>query len=98
MKLLDLFKAVREENLTKDQLERYRDEMADLYSQMHLELGEVKKKKAIFTLAYPEETNALTLRKWSGTIEGQREIELKSYIRATAPILSSLKSRLYNVY
>lgn len=98
MRLLDLFQEVKEESLTKDQLEDYRNELSGLYSMMQIELGQVKKRKAMFMGVNPEESNALRLRKWSATEDGLREIELKSYIRATSPILSSLRDRLYQVY
>lgn len=97
-KLTELFSSVKEISLTKDRLEEYHKELSELYQQMHLELGEVKKKKAIYMLAYPENTNAEILRKWSGSPEGLREIELKSYVRATSTTLSSIKNRLYSQY
>jgi hypothetical protein len=98
MRLTELFEEIKEENLTKDQLESYRDEMAQLYSMMHLELGQVKKRKAIYLARYPEESTAGVERRWNGTEDGLREIELKSYIRATSPLLASLKDRLYQQY
>lgn len=98
MKLLDLFTAIKEESLTKDKLEDYHKELSELYAQMHLELGEVKKRKGMYMLPNPELSGIAILRKWNATSDGQREIELKSYIKATATTLSSLKSRLFSIY
>lgn len=98
MKLVDLFQAVKDEHLTKDELEDYHKQLSELYAEMHLQLGEIKKKKAIFILESPEQTQTRTMKYWSGSQDGLREIELKSYIRATASHLKSLKSRLYNMY
>jgi hypothetical protein len=98
MKLLELFQAVKEENLTKDQLESYYTTMSSLYSDMQLELGKVKKAKAIFTFQYPDEPATKIRQRWEGTETGLREIELKAYIKATSPLLNSLKSRLYAMY
>lgn len=97
-KLLSLFEAVKEEGLTKDRLENYHKELSELYAQMHIELGEVKKRKGMYMLPNPELSGVAINRKWAGTSDGQREIELKSYIKATSTILSSIKSRLFSVY
>lgn len=98
-KLSELFLAVKDGSLLKDKLEEYHKELSELYQQMHMELGEVKKKKALYMLNWPPETsNATIVRNWAGTPEGLREIELKSFIRATSTTLSSIKSRLYNFY
>ena len=97
-KLLKLFEAVKEESLTKDQLENYHKELSELYASMHLEMGEIKKRKGMYMLPNPELSGVAITRKWAGTNDGQREIELKSYIRATATVLRSIKNRLYLIY
>ncbi len=48
MNLKDLIIAVKEKNLTKDQLEDYRDEMSNVYAEMQIELAEIEKSKALF--------------------------------------------------
>ena len=97
-KLLTLFQAVKEESLTKDQIESYHKELSELYALMHIELGEIKKRKGMYMLPNPELSGVAINRKWAGTNDGQREIELKSYIKATSTILSSLRSRLFGQY
>ena len=98
MKLTDLIIAVKEKNLSKDQLENYRDDLANVTSQMFIEMADIEKLEALFNPIHPEETETNRKRRWKMTPEGQREIELKNYIRASKEILSSLKSRLYNIY
>lgn len=98
MRLLELFQAVKDDQLLKPQLEDYHKELSELYSQMHLELGQIKKRKGMYMLPNPEMTGVAINRMWAGTADGQREIELKSYIKATATQLSSLKSRLFSIY
>lgn len=98
MKLLELFQAVKDDKLSKDQLEAYHKELSELYTQMHLEMGQVKKRKGMFMLNNPELNGVAMKRKWDGSEDGQREIELKSYIQATSAQLKSLKSRLYSIY
>ncbi len=97
-KLLKLFEAVKEVDLTKDKLEDYHKDLSELYADMHIELGEIKKRKGMYMLPNPELSGVAVLRKWAGTVDGQREIELKSYIKATSTILRSIKSRLYLTY
>jgi phosphoribosylaminoimidazole-succinocarboxamide synthase len=96
-KLKALFDAVKESSLSKYALEAYRDELSQLFADFQLELGEVKKEKAKFLLG-DWKTTAEALRAWAGTEKGLREIELKSYIRASSPILNSLKARLYSMF
>ena len=48
MKLHELITAVKEKNLSKDQLEDYRDQMSHLYAEMQLELADIEKEKALF--------------------------------------------------
>lgn len=48
MKLEDLIIAVKEENLSKDQLENYRDQMSNVYARMQVEMAELEKNEALF--------------------------------------------------
>jgi len=98
MKLLELIKQVNEKQLTKDQLEKYRDDLANLFAQMQFEMADLRKAKAIYFVEKREKTDIGTERTWAVTKEGQREIELSHYCKATEKILSSLKSRLYSIY
>lgn len=97
MKLLDLITAVKEQNLTKDQIEGYRDQMSALYAQMQLEMADLEKLEA----RYPTENFKSAIERknsWKATPSGQRLIELKRYCLATKELLNSLKSRLYSIY
>lgn len=98
MKLIELIKSVQEKNLSKDMLEQYRDQMSSLFAQMQIELAEIKKSKAIYFIENRAKTDKETERNWQGTKEGLREIELSHYSKALEKLLSSLKSRLYQVY
>lgn len=102
MTLLDLIKSVKEKNLTKDQLEDYRDQLSSLFAEMQLELAEIEKSRAIkmeeLRMTYPEASEIKLKGNWQGRPEGQREIVLKRYCLATKEMLNSLKSRLYSIY
>lgn len=99
MTLKELITAVKEKNLTKDQLESYRDEMSHVYAEMQMELAELEKKEALFMYKIPSEVSVAQHKiNWRYTTEGQRLIVLKRYCLATKELLNSLKSRLYSIY
>lgn len=98
MELIELLKAVKDHTLSKDQLEGFRDEMASLVADMHIEAAEIEKKKAFYWLDNKKESDIATERAWRVTPEGQRLIVLNRYIKACGKVLDSLKSRLYSVY
>lgn len=104
MQLKDLILAVKEKNLTKDQLESYRDEMSHVYAEMQMEMADLEKYEALFIENYPISEDgrfqSAIARKnaWKATNKGQRLIVLKRYCLATKELLNSLKSRLYSVY
>lgn len=99
MKLIDLINAVKEQNLTKDQLEGYRDQLSSLFSQMMLEMADIEKLEAVFMHGKdPDESVANRKITWKATPEGQRLIQLKRYAMACKEMLSSLKNRLYQIF
>lgn len=98
MTLKELLLKVNEKQLSKEQIEGYRDELSNLYALLMLELADLRKAKAIYFIEQKQKTDVATERQWAVTKEGQREIEIAHYAKAVEKILSSLKSRLYQVY
>lgn len=99
--LQQLLESVKEKNLTKTQLEEYRDDLTNLFASMMFELAELEKAEALFfhrEMGNPNLTDAAIKRMWRATLEGQRLIELNRYQKATEKVLSSLKSRIYAIY
>ena len=96
MELKTLILAVKEKNLSKEQLESYSDELSNLYAMMTLEVADLEKEEALFL----EKTDATVARAkvlWKATPSGQRLIVLKRYLLATKEMLNSLKSRTYRL-
>lgn len=95
--LIEVIKKVREQNLTKTQLENYYDELSILLSELNLEAGDLEKEEALF-LANRENTESIASRKvaWKSTTAGQRLIVVKRYISAVKSLLSSVKNRIYS--
>lgn len=98
MTLNELILAVKEKNLSKDQLEAYRNDMSQIFAEMQLEMADLEKEEALFEPETVEETEAHLKRRWKKTPSGQRLIVLKRYCVATKELLNSLKSRLYSIY
>lgn len=103
MTINDLILAVKEKNLSKDDLEDYRDQMSNLFAQIQMELADLEKEEAIFmgewSLTDNKETTVARKKvNWKATKSGQRIIELKRYALALKELLNSLKSRLFNFY
>ncbi len=98
MTLNELIVAVKEQNLSKDQLEAYRDQLSGLYAQMQMEMADIEKEEALFMNIDPDKSVAQRKIEWKATEKGQRLIVLKRYCLATKEMLNSLKSRLYSIY
>lgn len=100
MKLRELFEAVKDNTLSKDQLEAYRDQLASLYAEMKMEYATLEKNEAMFLLSEAMREMPMAHRKaeWKGTNEGQRMIDLKNWMGGTNKVIDSLKSRLYSIY
>lgn len=100
MTLLELFQTVKEKNLSKEQLEGYRDELSSMYADIQLEVADIEKEEAIFFYGKksPDVSDISIKREWRVTHSGQRLILLSRYLKATEKILASLKSRLYSIY
>ena len=96
MTLKDLILAVKEKNLTKEQLEAYADELSNLYAEITLEVAELEKEEALFMESF-EATVARAKVVWKATPSCQRLIVLKRYLLAIKELLNSLKSRTYRL-
>ena len=97
MTLTDLIKSIREEKLTKQQLEDYYTELTALYAEMSDRLGELEKQEAMFLSKCEERTRAGAERIWDATDLGQEEIGLKRKVKAVEKLASSVKHRIFNV-
>ena len=96
MELKDLILAVREQNLTKTELEGYCDQLAGLLAQMEMEMADLEKEEALFMNGKADGQSVADRKvSWKATQSGQRLIVLKRYARATNTMVNSVKRRLY---
>lgn len=96
MNLKELINAVKDENLTKEQLEQYRDKIAELTVDMQMVLADLQKEEALF-MGAKKDGQSIADRKveWKATERGQRLIELKNYSTSSKILLKSLQNRVY---
>lgn len=93
--LLQLFKEVKDESLTKEQIEDYHKRLCEMRADIKLELADKGKEKAMFMLENPDKSVAQRKIEWDGSEKGQRLIELKAYLSASNDHIESLKTRIY---
>ena len=100
--LHNLLTAVKDEHLTKTDLEKYRDSMVHMHTQFQIALAGIEKRGALFFMerkkATPESSDISIKREWRASNDGLQEIELNRYIKAIAQEIKSLRDRLYNLY
>jgi len=100
MNLTEIFKGIREDKLNRSDLEMYEQKLAGIYSDYMLEIGSLKKERALYFLERqrPEITDISIRRLWDASQNGQRLIELEANVKAVARMSSSIKSRIYQSY
>lgn len=96
MKLSELINSIKDRSLTKEMLEGYFDQLSELKALLLLEYSENEKSEALFIDQSEEETDAAKKRKWRASKEGLRGIEIRNYVKAIDPLLSSVKNRIYS--
>jgi hypothetical protein len=102
MNLTEIFSAIKEESLSRGQLENYEQDLASVYAEMMMSIATLKKARALFLYSRGQEHPELPAVKikmtWDATDEGLKLIELESQVKAVSRILSSVKSRIYQSY
>lgn len=98
MTLLELLDAVRDENLSREQIEKYRDDLIHVHTKMQWELADIEKEEAKFIYSKPQEIpDVKHKREWRATEKGQRQIELNRYLKSVVKEVDSLKSRIFSL-
>lgn len=91
-------KSLREDKLSRDQLEDLFNSLSSLYAEMEIRMGELEKEEAIFLNECGEKTRAGAEMKFNATEKGQESITLKHNLRALSKLISSVKHRVIAVY
>ncbi len=98
MSLQSLLRAVREESLTREQLESYRDEMSHLFAEYQIRMASLEKEEALFMNQKGQDESIASVKvRWKASASGQELIVLKRESLALKELLNSLKSRIYQL-
>ena len=97
--LKTLLEAVKDEKLSKEQIEQYHAELIHLFSAVMLERSDLLKKEAFYFMelkrANPDESDQSIKRKWRVEPAGQRLLELDAYKMILPKEIESCKTRIY---
>ncbi len=100
--LSEILSAVKEENLSKGQLELYEQKLAALYADYMMRIATLKKARAMYFYAKeqsnPELPDVKIKRVWDATDDGLELIQKEAEVKAVSRVLSSIKSRIYQTY
>jgi len=97
MTLQELITKVKDDKLSKEQLELYSDQLAHLFNQMQDEMADLEKKEALYMVQDIEKSVAQRKLDWKATKEGQRLIELKRWSVGCSKIINSVKNLVYRL-
>ena len=95
--LREVIEAVKEENLTKSDLEKYHLTLTNIYSLIVTRKADLEKAEALF-LNEKEGSEATRKRMWKATKEGQELITITAQKSVASKWLQSVTSRLYARY
>ena len=100
MNLITILREIKDENLTREALEKYEQMLAGLYAEYMMEIGSLKKERALYFLERqkPDVSDVSIRRIWDAIPNGQRLIELEAHVKAVSKMLGSIKSRIYQTY
>jgi len=95
--LKSLLEAVKDENLTQEQCEAYRDSLIHMHTSLQMEMATLEKAEAFYLMDSEEETEVGKKRAWRVTEKGQRLIELNRWTKAVIKEVDSLRSRVFSL-
>lgn len=97
MKLQELIEKVQEDSLSKEDLEKYGDQLAYLFSKMMNEIATLEKQEALFMVQDMNKSVAERKVLWKASQSGLRLIELKRWSMGCSKIINSVKSRVFRL-
>jgi hypothetical protein len=96
MQLSDVIKVVKDNKLSKEQLEQYFDMVSALSAELLMEISELEKQEALYMDSKSKDESVASKKvSWKGSTGGQRLIVLKRYVEASKILLRSIKNKIY---
>jgi hypothetical protein len=96
MELKELLDKVKNDIIPKGELESLHTAFTNLYSLVMLEKSELEQKEAIYFLNHQEKTDIAATRKWKGSPDGLKLLQLDNEAKVITKNLQSIRSRLYS--
>ena len=96
MKLRETLKAIRDDALPLQSLEKFRDDLIHIRTDLHRLRAELKKKRALYMLSSKEETLGAKKMTWEGNEDGQRLIEVEGDLGGIGLEIDGLMSRIFS--
>lgn len=93
--LTDTLAAIKDEHLTLEQCEKYRDTLIHIKTSLHGEIAEYKKRRAIWLSESDIKGVEASKMAYDATGDGQRLIELKGMMGGLGGEIDALQSRIY---
>lgn len=90
-------KEIRDEKLPLEMLERYRDTLIHLKTDLLKAVAEKKKERALFLIKNPDKSAVARKMEWEASEAGQRLIELEADLRGLPDEIDGLMSRIYSL-
>ena len=87
---------IREEHLPLEKLEKLRDTVIHLKTDLHRTIADFKKKRALFLIQDTKDSVAARKMLWDATEEGQRLLELQGMIAGLGGEIDALQTRIYS--
>lgn len=97
MNLREILDRVRDEGLSKTELQHFEIALATLYEKYQYKQADLEKKEAIF-LESMEGSEASRIRRWKATDDGKLLIDIDHQIPVINKWYGSVKSRLIQMY
>ena len=99
MNLQEILTAIKDENLSRGQLENYEMILANLYGEYQMRIAALKKAEALYFYAkeqeHPELPDVKIKRVWRATDDGLELIQRELEVKAIGEMHSSVRSRIY---
>src|SRR3990167_1465360 len=89
--------AVRDENLTLPDIEKYRDALIHFRTDLFRAIAELKKKRALYLLSSTEPTAIGKKMHWEASEEGQQLISYEGDIAGLGGEIDALQGKIYSL-
>ena len=95
--LSETLAAIREENLSLQNLEAMRDSLIHFKTDLLLSVAKLKKAKALYLMRNPQDSAIARKMAWDASDEGQLLIQREAELRGLPDEIDGLMSRIYSL-